>query len=270
MKTFAYSFLGVLCISLFLSSCVQEGNRDWTFTQDNSVSSELFQDVYKQVDETAQSDGSLKSCANVTLSDTLGNFPNTVTIEFDTAGCLGNDGRTRQGIIEAEFSGRWRDANTTVTITMTNYIVDNHLIEGTATITNNGTNAAGNISYTVTINNGQITDPNGNVMQWNGSTTYEWVAGQSTDFASNGLSGITDDVYHITGSANGVNRNGTPYTANITNHLVRDLSCKWITAGTIEVEPQNGDPRTIDFGTGDCDATVSFSFQQWSLNFILP
>lgn len=270
MKLFTYTFFGVITASLLLSSCFKRDNSDWTFTQDNSISSELFQDVYKQVDETAQSDGNLKSCANVTLSDTLGNFPNTVTIEFDSAGCLGTDGRTRSGMIEATFSGRWRDTGTSVTITLTNYTVNDYQLEATATITNNGNNNSGNLSYTVAVTNGQITDPDGNVMQWDGSTTYEWVAGQSTDFASNGLSGIEDDVYHITGSANGVNRNGTPYTSTITNHLVRKLSCKWITEGTIEVEPQNGDIRTIDFGNGDCDATVTFSFQQWSLNFILP
>ena len=221
------------------------------------------------MDETAQTDGGLKSCAIVTMTDTLGNFPNTVTVDFGS-GCLGTDGRMRSGVLAAEFSGPWRDANTVVTVTTTEYIVNGYKVSGTITMTNNGTNGAGNINYTVAVSNGVVADTSGNTIQWNGSTNYEMVVGAATDFASNGISGITDDVYHITGSANGVNRNGSPYTAVITERLVRDLSCKWITDGTIELTPQNGDPRTLNFGDGACDANVSFTFKQWTWNFILP
>lgn len=255
--------------SLLLSSCFKRDNADWTFTQDNSVSSELFQDVYKQVDETAQSDGNLKSCANVTLSDTLGNFPNAVTIDYDSA-CLGSDGRLRSGSIQAVFTGRWRDAGTTVTIDLQNYSVNDYAIEASVTVTNNGRNTAGNMSYSVEVDNGQIIDPDGNTISWEGTTTYEWTEGESTTFFSDGLAGIRDDVYNITGNSSGINRNGSAYTSEITEPLIRRLNCKWITTGEIELTPNNGDPRVINFGNGDCDAAVTFSFNGISFNFLLP
>jgi hypothetical protein len=269
MKNLKFAFLLSLLGSFTLSSCLKD-NSDWTFEQDNSVSSELFQDIYKQVDVTAQSDGSLKSCGTVTLSNTLGTFPNTVIIDFGN-GCVGTDGRMRSGQIIGIFSGRWRDAGTVVNITTNNYKVNKYAVSGSQTITNNGLNTSNHLSYTVVTANGQVRDTTNNqTIQWNSTKTFEWVAGQGTSWASNGVLGITDDIYHVTGSASGINRNGTPYTAVITERLVRDLSCRWITDGTVEITPQNGDTRTLDFGDGACDANVRFSFRRWTFNFILP
>lgn len=252
-----------------LSSCLERGNTDWTFEQDNAISSEIFQDVYKQVDETAQSDGNLKSCATVSLSDTLGNFPNTVTIDFGT-GCLGTDGRTRSGIITAVFSGRWRDSSTVVDISLTDYTVDDYEVSANVTATNAGTSDRGYPSYEMQVTNGNVAYPDGNSSSWNGTTLYELAEGANTTFDTDGIAGITDDVYHVGGAISGVNRNGTPYTGEITEYLIRDMSCKWITQGRIELTPQNGDTRTIDFGDGNCDPQASFSLGDFSFDFVLP
>jgi hypothetical protein len=260
--------LSILVLSLSFGSCKKD-NSDWSSEQDNAIASELFQDIYKQLDEAAQSEGSLKSCATVTISSIDTIFPKTVTIDFGS-GCTGSDGRTRSGAINAVFSGRWRNSGSIVSISTNNYFVNGYAVSANVTITNNGRNAAQNLSYTVVVSNGTISDANQNNHQWNGSTTYEWVQGESTTFFTNGLSGITDDVYHITGSSSGVNRNGRNYTALITERLVRALNCKWITDGTIEITPDNADTRTINFGDGNCDAAVTLSLRNWSTNFVLP
>jgi hypothetical protein len=260
--------LSILALSLSLGSCKKD-NSDWSSEQDNALASELFQDIYKQLDEAAQSEGSLKSCATITISSIDTIFPKTVTIDFGS-GCAGSDGRIRSGSINAIFSGRWRNVGTVVSISTNNYFVNGYAVSGNVTITNNGRNSSNNISYTVNVTNGTISDANNNSHQWNGTTTYEWVQGESTTFFTNGLSGITDDVYHITGSSSGTNRNGRNYTALITERLVRALNCKWITDGTIEITPDNADTRTINFGNGNCDAVVTLSLRNWSSNFVLP
>ena len=48
--------------------------------------------------------------------------------------------------------------------------------------------------------------------------------------------------------------------ANITiTNITRDLSCAYITAGTLNIVPSNRPARLIDFGSGACDdvATVT-------------
>jgi hypothetical protein len=269
MQKINYTFLALITFGLFLGSCQKKDNSDWSSEQDNALASELFQDIYKQLDEAAQSEGSLKSCATVTISSIDTVFPKTVTIDFGS-GCAGTDGRTRSGSITAVFSGRWRDAGTVVAITPNNYVVNTYSVGGNVTITNNGRNTANNLSYSVAVSNGNITDANSQSHQWNGTTTYEWVLGESTTFFTNGITGITDDVYHITGSSSGVNRNGRAYTAVITERLVREIDCKWITDGTIEITPANADPRTINFGDGSCDAIVTLTFRNWTANYVLP
>ena len=69
----------------------------------------------------------------------------------------------------------------------------------------------------------------------------------------------TDDVYQITGSFNGYNWWGTPFTANITTPLIRKMSCHWIDTGVITIVPSAAHNRVLDFGNGTCDnqATVT-------------
>jgi hypothetical protein len=266
---FTKGILAIIVLGIVFTSCERKDNSDWSSEQDNALASELFQDIYKQLDEAAQSEGSLKSCAAVTISSIDTIFPKTVTIDFGT-GCVGTDGRTRSGSITAVFSGRWRDAGTVVTITPNNYIVNEYAIAGNVTITNNGRNTNNNLSYSVAVSNGNITNADGQSHQWNGTTTYEWVEGENTNFFTHGITGITDDVYHITGSSSGINRNARAYTAVITERLVRRIDCKWITDGTIEITPDNADVRSINFGDGACDAIVTLSFRNWTMNYVLP
>lgn len=252
--------------ALALTSCFREESTDWTFATDNAAAEESFQDIYKnanQVAEGGDTSGFRSGCATITFAQPFGTFPNTYTLDFGT-GCVGLDGRTRSGQMVVNTSGPWRDAGTSTTITLNSYVVNGYGVSGTKVITMNAPNAAGNPSITVDITNGQITNPQGQTATWNATKTFEWVAGSATSFASHGESGVTDDVFHITGSANGVSTGGQAYTANVTSPLVRRLDCRWITQGVAEVTPTGGSARTIDFGDGSCDNQATLSFRRWS------
>jgi len=71
--------------------------------------------------------------------------------------------------------------------------------------------------------------------------------------------GILDDAYSITGDGSGINRNGRNFTVTITKALRAEF-CGWnpeITAGTVELQPEDLKKRVVDFGSGDCDRTYS-------------
>jgi hypothetical protein len=69
---------------------------------------------------------------------------------------------------------------------------------------------------------------------------------------------VLDDVYEITGSTTGVNRNGISYVAQIITKLRVELACEWrIVSGVIEVTPEGKSVRKIDFGSGACDRLVT-------------
>jgi hypothetical protein len=157
-----------------------------------------------------------------------------------------------------------------VSISLTDYTVDGYAVEGTVTATNAGISDRGYPSYEMEVSNGGLTYPSGDATAWNGTTLYELAEGANTNFDTDGLAGITDDVYHIGGTISGTNRNGSAYTANVTEYLIRDMSCKWITQGRMELTPGNGATRTIDFGEGNCDPQATFSLGNLSFNFMLP
>lgn len=259
MKALKYALFGTCIGILSLSSCQKE-TQDWSYSTDDALSQAAFQDVYTQVSETSEGEDNLRSgCATITLANSIGTFPNTVTIDFGTGCTSTHDLRTRKGKIIATYTDRWRTTGSTITIQLEDYEVDGYQVEGSATIVNDGTNSDGQLSYTNTITGGKVTDPNGANLTWEGTRIYTWIEGQNTSFLTDGISGITDDIYSITGQSSGTTRNGNSYTSSITSPLVRKLSCRWLVSGIIEVTPNVGSVRSIDFGNGDCDASATVS-----------
>lgn len=256
MKSMKLFLATAATLAVTLVACDRERfDNDWQSEQDNAIAEQTFDDVYKQVDTEAQSGFRTPQCSTVNFTYNADSTVADLTIDFGTA-CLGTDGRLRSGRILAHFEGRYRDAGSVVSVTFDNYYVNGNHVEGTKTITNNGRNAANNLTYTVQVTGARITDTDGRSFTWESTRTNEWIAGESTTFATDGVNGITDDIYLISGSATGVNRNGVAWGANITTPLRRDLSCKWLTSGVIEVTRTGRAARSVDFGypnNGDCD-----------------
>lgn len=270
MKSMKLVWVGAIAATSVFSAC-QRDNQDWSFSIDNSMGEEAFQDIYKNTNHVGEGDDSdLRSgCATVTHTAQRHSFPDTVTVDFGTTGCVGRDGRTRSGVITMIFTAPWRDAGSVTTITTSNYNVNGHAISGTKVITQQGANSAGNPVFSVVVTNGQVTNPQGETTTWSCNKTFEWVDGDSTSYASHGTAGVTDDVFHITGSSNGTSRAGVNYSSTITSALVRRMDCRWLVDGTIEVTPASGNARTIDFGDGTCDNQATVSYRRWSSTITL-
>lgn len=271
-----FMVLFVLAASMIVFSCKKdekeeeiEVNNETTAAQDNALAQNMFDDVKKVVEQAADDEGNSTSktgyffgtCASVTINpnwiDSTQYWPKTMTIDFGTSNCTGNDGINRRGILTVTLTDRYRNAGSVLTVQPQNYFVNDHQIEGTKTITNNGRNSSNNLSFTVQVSNAKITFPTGGYTTWNSTRTNEWIAGESTTWFANGLSGICDDVYLITGSASGVNRNGLSYSVNITSPLRKELCCRWIVSGSLDIVPSGLLTRSVNFGTGNCDATAT-------------
>ncbi len=262
-----------------------------TTTEDNKLAESLFDDVFKNMNEAVEEenlDGTPKTsaqldytfsstCATVTLvppawdisqSPPVWNntFPKTLTIDFGATNCLGNDGKTRRGKIISVFTGKYNQAGTIITTTLVDYHVNDYSVEGTKTVTNNGNN-----SFTIDVN-GNVSSPDGSqVVTWVSTRTREWIEGANTGFWTQNpdgsfmfLNGILDDVYSVTGSASGINRNGLPFTVTITTAL-RVEFCDYfldITKGGLSIQPDGLNERIVDFGTGACDRTYTIMIGQ--------
>lgn len=259
------------CITGILTSC-NRANRATDVSEDNDkadlIFSEVFNSTNKYVPETedealneagankSQGLSYLDSCATVTwsLSDDS-TYLDTIVIDYGENTTCESNGRVKRGKLNIYMNGRFREQGNSYTVIPENFYVDDHKVEGSKTITNLGlVTGTLNWQYSVNVEEGVITTPDNEIIQWESSRTHTWkiLQGQMT----------------IEGTANGVARNGTSYNLAITDPLVIEVGCRWITEGTLELTPDGLDTRSIDYGNGDCDndATVSINNRDFNIN----
>lgn len=272
-----FAMLSLASVILTFNGCRKEGvNYSTTVALDNSIAQAGFNDLHNVVLQESADNGfaGLRSgnnteygkvadgCATVTFSAPLGTYPNTMTIDFGT-GCIGYYGIERSGKIIATFTGAYRTPGTVITITTDNYHVNGNLVEGTKTITNTGENADGNIVFNIAVTDGKITLADGSAIEWNASREREWSEGADTEI-------ISDDVYMISGSSYGINREGINFTETITADLRVELDCRYIVSGIREIAPEGIETRTVDYGDGECDNQISITIEGTTYDIELP
>ena len=275
MKTKRILLNGMLVAAIagmVLTSCKKEEkeDQDTSTASENAVAEQTFDDASNISDEAANGSVSsfkqgnpdailLSSCAQVRLDTASNANPDTITVTFGTgtypalSNCLCADGRYRRGQIIITYSGRYRDSASTHTISFNNFYVNDNQVLGTKTVTNMGHNSAGHLTFNVAVSGQIILAGNGGTITWNSTRTREWLSGENTPIIR------IDDVYGITGSADGTGTKGNSFTATITKQLKVKLDCRWITEGIIDITPSGKATRTINFGDGSCDnkATIT-------------
>jgi len=286
MKNLRIPLLLFTILIISTTSCKKEDEKEpdpepldnqTTASRDNNNAENIFGDIKRVVEEAVNDEGksnpgsgskltgySFGNCALVTIDTAWADttvWPKTLTIDFGATNCTGNNGVNRRGKVIVVISDRYRNSGSVLTVTTDNYYVNDHKVDGVKTLTNNGRNAANNLTFSVQVSNGVITYPNGTTFNWQSTRTNEWIEGESTTLFTNGFAGVCDDVYLITGSASGTNVSGLSFNMNITSALRKEMCCRWIVSGALEITPQGKLTRYINYGSGTCDhiATVTIA-----------
>ncbi|MEO5675253.1 MAG: hypothetical protein ABIQ74_11465 [Chitinophagales bacterium] len=247
-----------------LTSCKKDSaNNDVTAVTDHAIAEGESNRVIQAVNSAAyhydvrdiQDDSILPSCANITI-DTISLFK-SITIDFDTVPCLCSDwdGKYRQGIISATWTGLYRDSGTVITITTMDYYQgmlpsEMNKFDYNKTVTSMGHNANGNLHYSINVIEALVTIYSGQTISWTSQRDREWTLGDSTLLPF-------DDVYSITGSASGTDRNANPFSVIITSPLIAAFTCPWIKEGTLDITHGNLPVAILDYGGGSCDASAT-------------
>ena len=278
--TLGLALAAIVSASIF-SSCrkkeIEEKDHDTMSAKDQSLASSTVNDMTSISDEagkgnstttssfkTAESNAILSSCSVITY-DTLA-AAKTITVNFGTSNCLCNDGRNRRGSLIINFTGRYRDSNTVITVTPQNYFVNDNQVTGSKTITNKGHNAANHLVYEINANITIIKASGAGTITWQSTRQREWIAGESTLAWS-------DDMYSITGSANGTTANGNSFTSVITSPLIRNMAAgcrRHFTQGTLEHTPSGKATKYIDYGNGTCDDQATVTINGTTYTITLP
>ena len=194
-----------------------------------------------------------KTGCNVVITlDTVGAV-DTLVIDWGTTNCDCNDGKTRRGKIITTWTGNsYYNQGTIIKHTPVDYYVNDNKIEGTKTVENMGNNSSGQPYYNVNIN-GVATLSSGEIVTYTSTRVRTFTAGYTSQ------AWFWDDEYDITGSASAVVVNGDSYSATITSPLHFKVGCPYITQGTLDFTPTGKPTRTIDYGSGSCDATFTIT-----------
>jgi len=196
-------------------------------------------------------------------------FPVIITVTFPQSGCMGPDGRVRRGQIKTVYTNRLMIPGAESVTTFLNYSVDSVTVGGTYRIKNIVDPVQimifppqYNHKWLVTVVGGRLGYPNGNFVEWNSTKTIEQIEGSHSPV-------LRDDVFKITGNADGVGVRGsitTRWLSEIIDPLIRKNICRWIVKGkirTVRRNLSNTSPwvAVLDFGDGRCDnvATVTIN-----------
>jgi hypothetical protein len=253
----------IFALLMIAFACQKDQQDEYTdVSKDQNTADVIFNEVKDIADEAYNANSKsgksgdatdwliLGTCATITLDTTVS--PRLLTIDFGTVNCLCNDGKYRRGMILISFTGHYKDSGTVITHTFSNYFVNDHQVLGTKTITNNGLDSNGYLSYSVVVNGSIIKPNNGGTITWNSIRTRTWIAGMNTP-------GLSDDKYEITGSASGTSAANVNYTMLITTPLQKNIGCKHFVSGVVEITPANKPVRVIDYGTGTCDNIITIT-----------
>lgn len=246
-------------MSLFSCSKSLDIAEDQMMAQDNALaeqSSEEVNTISDQVDMSTEMNSFKNGEASGILSGEVkvdkDKVKNKTTIDFGDA-YLAKNGKTFSGkMIKTTNGKKYYEDGFIGTITYENFKCNGNSISGSKTIEYKGLDADGNRYWTITINH-QVIKANGKSISYQSTKVRTQIAGAATTDM------IGDDIYKITGSGLGTASNGMTFEFAITKPVIRNMSCKWRTEGTIEYSRTKLITRTriLDYGNGTCDAIAT-------------
>jgi hypothetical protein len=263
MKKIFFNTAILFCTVIILNSCKKDNDEtpDQTIVGETSQTQSDFDDLQKEAEDVMEkkNSGTLRMAANPCYSLVWdSSAAHLITLTFDSTYC---NGRTRSGKILIHYTGPYRTAGTVVTITLNNYSVNGHKIDGMKVITNNGLNSSGKFSYSVKVSDlagtglAKLTFPDGTFTTWKSDRTNIWDQGS-------GSYTVLDDEWVISGIFSGVSRGGVSFSGSLTD-LRYKIAC-WFSyifypeSGSLSVTTNEG-TRSIDFGDGTCDKKAKYT-----------
>lgn len=265
----------VLCvtITLFFMSCQVDNQDDTTvnFSTEDSTMAALADDVAEGTlnimeigyEENGGEPNPLRSaslftsCTTITLT-TNGNG-GTIILDFGDS-CELSNGAIVSGKINLVY-GAIVGGTMTINYTFENYTYNENGVTGGGEIFREISNDNGNPQSTV---NELITVsfPNSVITATrDGLRVVEWTEGV-------GSGTWIDNVYQVTGNWDTTFTNGFSRSGEVTEALVRKLSCMYLVSGKLLVE-QGGLSGEIDWGNGSCDNLATFTYDGTTYPIIL-
>lgn len=272
---FAGSFL------LSLTHCKKARlNRSVISCEDHALAQLVYSDIIKQTQgslELVEAGTNIEwlGCANYTV-DSLGTpFPLAIVLDFGQNNCISLDGKRRRGRLIIRLINSFDSARNTIIVQPDNYFFDDISVKGEMTLNLSNLNNQMFSEFEFIINNGSVDLISEPEIRWTATQVWTFAAGSETGYfdslpdgeAIYGPSAQDDDLFQISETTSGVNRDGFSFESKTLESLGFDVGCGYITEGIVEIIPENLDPRELNYGNGNCDSGVDVKIEDREYTF---
>jgi hypothetical protein len=283
----------IVCAGLLFSSCKkkQEEDNDTEGVKDHALAETCSNDITNigaQASYGAMTTYKFgagqqvySSCAIITFDSLTNTDPDTLFVDFGTSGCVGQDGRTRKGMLRYVYTTgmHYRDSGNVINVATPNntYFVDgNQVIINSKTISNMGHVTSGMLTWNISADI-RINKSGGGTVSWTSSKTKVLLAGEKPNNLPIDWANAQVGIF---GTANGTTAKGESFKVQVlqANMLQRNFACgviggintrKFFVAGRMDFTPGTKLTRYINFGTGACDNEAVVTIGGNSYNVIL-
>lgn len=255
------NILIVIVLIISFVSCKDE-NVIHSVNQQNLQSSHdylLFEktlfDIEREIEHALIATGTTKNLPMYISLNADSTDQDTLIINFGEENYL-HLGHLKRGEIISIYNKFIYNSNSQITTTFNNFYINNNLIQGKMYLENNGSNQNGFPEFSLTVDSMSMYTNNGSIDISNGNYIKQLVSGYNTQYQ------YLDNIYKLTGNAQGNSSNNNNFSLEISDSLNMNLSCFEsssciITEGTSRLIPDGYEERIINYGNNSCDCDIN-------------
>jgi hypothetical protein len=212
-------------------------------------------DIEREIEHALIATGTTKNLPMYISLNADSTDQDTLIINFGEENYL-HLGHLKRGEIISIYNKFIYNSNAQITTTFNNFYINNNLIQGKMYLENNGSNQNGFPEFSLTVDSMSIYTNNGSIDISSGNYIKELVNGYNTQYQ------YLDNIYKLTGNAQGNSSNNNNFNLEISNSLSMNLSCFEsssciITEGTSILIPDGYEERIINYGDNSCDCDIN-------------
>ena len=212
-------------------------------------------DIEREIEHALIATGTTKNLPMYISLNADSTDQDTLIINFGEENYL-HLGHLKRGEIISIYNKFIYNSNAQITTTFNNFYINNNLIQGKMCLENNGSNQNGFPEFSLTVDSMSMYTNNGSIDISNGNYIKQLVSGYNTQYQ------YLDNIYKLTGNAQGNSSNNNNFSLEISDSLNMNLSCFEsssciITEGTSRLIPDGYEERIINYGNNSCDCDIN-------------
>ena len=212
-------------------------------------------DIEREIEHALIATGTTKNLPMYISLNADSTDQDTLIINFGEENYL-HLGHLKRGEIISIYNKFIYNSNSQITTTFNNFYINNNLIQGKMYLENNGSNQNGFPEFSLTVDSMSMYTNNGSIDISNGNYIKQLVSGYNTQYQ------YLDNIYKLTGNAQGNSSNNNNFSLEISDSLNMNLSCFEsssciITEGISRLIPDGYEERIINYGNNSCDCDIN-------------